>query len=376
MGFDQLPEFPNGREVTAESAVPGIPPESFTQALRDSGTQLIESTKRPEDAPAVQAALQAEVDTLAGQLGHEQPPVAPTAPAPPPDTSQVPQGAPAPPTAGPSSPGTPPDDMADRIRRVLEKYSSPEELAKAYVHTDAARTRSQQDRSSDISALRSELSTLRSEVSQRYADTRDMFQRSGPERVPSTPQETSEIPDEAEEFFKKPKQNIGRLVDEVVQRHLTAYNEAQRINNDEQKFVRLREQQSADIERLRPIMNDMYYQEQDLYESLPKDRSLNLLLQRAKERDEALRARQFYSEIKDSIGPNGTPAEPNAAPGTTGALPQGMPGRRAAQTTPSDWSNTQNFNKLWKTRSDSTEEMKSITEILKERGFGEDIPIY
>jgi hypothetical protein len=41
----------------------------------------------------------------------------------------------------------------------------------------------------------------------------------------------------------------------------------------------------------------------------------------------------------------------------------------------SDYSQTPAMNNLWRSRSDSREEMKAITDILKERGFGEDIPI-
>jgi hypothetical protein len=33
------------------------------------------------------------------------------------------------------------------------------------------------------------------------------------------------------------------------------------------------------------------------------------------------------------------------------------------------------MNRLWRSRSDSREEMRAVTDILKERGFGEDIPI-
>jgi hypothetical protein len=31
---------------------------------------------------------------------------------------------------------------------------------------------------------------------------------------------------------------------------------------------------------------------------------------------------------------------------------------------------------LWKSRSDSVDEMSALTRVLKERGFGEDTPIY
>ncbi len=368
MGFNDLPEFPQGGVARTENGNQGIPPESFQQALQDAGSSLITSTKRPEDNPAVQAALAAEVDALSRGMGFAPQPAAPPAPGQP-ETPAAQARMPQP--GAPTSPPRPPDDLSDRIRRVMEKYSSTEELAKAYIHTDAARTRSEQMRASEIAALRGELQMLRSELNPRNA--------APPYAAPAAASPAPGMPpgpvEDPEEFFKNPAANIRNLVNDVVTTHLSAYNEAQRQFVEQQQFDRLRSQMQKDIDRLRPFMDEIYAKDRDLYDALPQDRALTLLVERAHDREEAYRARAYHQEITQILGGNGTPA-PGAAPVQTGALPSGNVGRRVETPPSGNWSNTPNFNRLWKSRSDSVDEMGAITDILKERGFGEDIPIY
>lgn len=367
-----LPEFNNGGEITSRHGVAGIPPENFQQALRDTGSDLIESTKRPEDSSVVQAALASEVDTLARQLGHH----------PPPDLGQqVPrqdtpaayqQAAPqAPPS--PATPGT----LEDRIRRVMEKYSSPEELAKAYDHAQRAVTQVGQSRSREVSDLRMENARLENELQQ--ARMQQTYQRR-PEPTEEaddmpTGHTSGAVPEDPEKFFQKPAKNFSELMRGVIRDEIAQMNEAQRIAAEEAEFEEKRQENADRIEALRPVMNQIYQQDIDLYEALPKDRALDLLLERATERYEAMRARTFFDDLRKETGIGGTPA--NAAPQQTGALPTGSgSGRRpGGSQAVSDWSQTPNFNRLWKARSESVEEDRAITSILRERGFGEDIPL-
>jgi len=382
MPFETLPEFPQGREVTAMSSVAGIPPESFQQALRDVGVDLIESTKRPEDMPAVNAVLEGQVDTLAGQMGLQQPqpaasqaPVVPeTPPAAPHMSPQAPPGA-----AGP----TPADTFEARIQRVMEKYSSPREIAKAYVHTDQARTRAQQDRAQEIAELRRELDEIKQQrisyPSYPSYSPPPVATAPGPEYPPApafqAPPGVRSVPNDPEEFFKDPKTNFGQVVRDVVKAEIDRYSEDQQIRQQEMVFEQKRAMRAKEIDVLRPIMSEIYMRDQDLYEGLPKDRALDLLLERANERAEAIRGRAFFQEIREAFGPDGTPAPGHAAPGQTGALPHPGAGLRRAGSSPgvADWSNTPSFNRLWKSRSESYDEHRTIMDILKERGFGEDI---
>lgn len=376
MPFDTLPEFPQGREVTGMSSVQGIPPESFQQALRDTGTDLIESIKRPEDMPAVNAALESQVENLQSQMGLQSPqPQASQAPGYP----ETPPAAPhmAAPQQAPSSPA-PADTFEERIQRVMEKYSSPREIAKAYLHTDQARTRAQQDRAQEIADLRQQVEELR-QVSYQTPYAAPPPPAPAPAYQPpyqqAAPPSSNAVPKDPEEFFKDPVTNISHVVRDVVKTEIDRYSEAQRAQQEELVFEQKRVMRAKEIETLRPIMSEIYNRDQGLYESLSKERALDLLLERATERAEAMRGRAFFQEMQDVMGGNGTPALPNAAPATTGGLPHPGAGTRRAGTGPAvtDWSGTPNFNRLWKSRSESYEEDRTIMDILKERGFGEDI---
>jgi len=362
MGFDDLPTFPQGGVARSESGNQGIPPESFQQALVDTGVRLIADSKRPEDSPAIQAALGAEVDTLLGQIpGQGQPPgSAPIlAPAGPPLADTAPASSPSP--LGPVSP--------ERIRQILEKYSGdPGELAKAYAHTDAARTRAQQDRAMELTSLRSTVEDLQQEI----AGLRNAAENIG------VPTDTGQDPaagsstEEAEAFFKNPIPMMENVLGKVVRDHLLAYTDAQSRLNQEKSFEDYRQEKNQEIEKMRPFMDAIYMEDRDLFEALEPKRSLDLLLRRAHEREEALRGRLFLEEMR-SLSGGGAP------PATTGALPSSGTGMgRVVNSSPAptgNWSNTRNMDSLWKSRSDGVDEMSALTRVLKERGFGEDIPI-
>lgn len=368
-----LPEFSNGGEITSRHGTGGIPPENFQQALRDQGIDLIESTKRPEDSPAVQAAIAAEIEAAARQMGQAQPPEL--------AQQQVPAepGTPVPvPPAAPRvqpSPATTPGTFEDRIRRVMEKYSSPEQLAQAYDHAQRALTQSGQQRAREIADLRMQVQQLQAEreAYPRYQNPAPPQPTRTEEEDPMpTGHESGVVPDDPEKFFQRPKKNFQTIMREVIRDEIAQMNEAQRIAQEEAVFEQKREANAKRIEALRPQMNRIYQQDIDLYESLPKDRALDLLLERASERFEAERAQQFFRDLQSEMG-GGIPA--NAAPQTNGALPSGVAQTRRPGSPQSvtDWSQTPAFNRLWKTRSESWEEDRTIMDILRERGFGEDV---
>jgi len=370
MGFEDLPTFPQGGVARSESGNQGIPPEAFQQALVDTGVRLIADSKRPEDSPAIQAALGAEVDTLLGQIpGHGQPPgPAYEAPAGSPPTDTAPQS---PASLGPVSP--------DRIRQILEKYSGdPGELAKAYAHTDAARTRAQQDRAMELTALRSTVENLQQEI----AGLRNVAENIGSDLDDAPGDETASLggsPEQAEAFFKNPVPILENVVSKVVRDHLLAYTDAQSRINQEQSFEEYRQAKDPEVEQMRPFMEEVYMEDRDLFEALEPRRSLDLLLRRSHERQEALRGRLFFEEMRTLTGGGPQMAAAPATPGTTGALPSSGTGMgRVINNSPApagNWSNTRNMDSLWKSRSDGVEEMSALTRVLKERGFGEDIPI-
>lgn len=385
MGFNELPDFPQGGVARAESGNQGIPPERFQQALLDQGIRLIADSKRPEDTPAVQAALGAEVDTLVAQMGHaplpgsNQTQQAPQTVPGYQETQSQGQQAPAQADTARPSPQPPREFTQEAILRAMQKYESPEELAKAYLHTDAARTQAQQERAQELRGLRSTVENLQSEI-------RGL--RSMAENIGSAPSNTTEADptagmtqEQAEAFWRNPLPQIRQTVDSVVRDHLLAYTDATAQYQKGVDFDQYRQQKAQEIAQMRPFLDQVYMEDTDLFESLEPKRSLDLLLKRAHERQDALRGRLFYEEMRQlQGGGNGNPGIPaNAAPGQTGALPsQGSGMSRVVQQEPApggNWSNTRNMDRLWKSRSDSVDEMSAITDILKERGFG-DIPIF
>jgi hypothetical protein len=384
LGFQDLPEFPQGGAARAEHGNQGLPPESFQQALTDTGYDVLTSRK-PEDIPSVQAVLDAEVDTLSRAMGHQgQPPQQQQGPAPtgqtgPPSQAPAPQQADTAPLQGADFSKRP---LEERIHAIMSKYGGNfEKLAEAHAHADAARTRAQQQTANyrdEISALRDQTNRIESMLAQGRPE-------SPPYRQPAQPGATTptggETPISGEEFLSNPgpviERIVSRVTDNVVRNHLLAYSDAQRRVMEDQKLQDLRRQNQQEIEKLAPIMDEVYLRDRDLYDSLPQSRSFSMIFERAKDRQAAIDAANYHREITEAFGGNGTPAG-NAAPGQSGSLPSAGTGagRRPQTQGITDYSNTPAMNRLWRSRSDSREEMKAVTDILKERGFGEDMPIY
>lgn len=388
MSFADLPEFPQGGAARAENGNQGIPPEAFQQGLEDAGFGVL-TTRKPEDIPSVREVLDSEVDTLSRALGHPgQPPEHQPAPAPPQQQTGIPAQAPAyrADTAPPQGADLSRRPLEERIQAITQKYGGNfETLAKAHAHADAARSRAQME----AAGYRGELSQIRDQVSRIESlltgPRPDATPYSRPVQPGPTPQNGRETPITGEQFLQDPSVFLDRLVDRVtektdrvVQNHLLAYSDAQRRVLEEDRLRDLRAQNKAEIDKLAPVMDEIYFRDKDIYDALPQARSFNLILERARERQAAIDATNYHREITEAFGGNGTPALPNAAPGTTGALPSGGTGagRRPNSQAITDYSNTPAMNRLWRSRSDSREEMKGITDVLKERGFGEDLTIY
>lgn len=382
MGFNELPDFPQGGAARAENGNQGIPPEAFQQGLDDQGFGVLTSRK-PEDIPEVRAVLDGEVDALSRAMGHQgQPPAAPQAPAPAGQTGMPPQ-APVPQrtdTAPPQGADLSKRPLEERIEVIRAKYGQNfEKLAEAHVHADAARSRAQQETArygNEIAALRDQNNRILSMLEQGTPAAPQYRRPDTP-----TPATGAVNPVTGEEFLQNPEPIIERIVsrvtDKVVQSHLLAYSDAQRRVMEDQKLRDLQAQNKAEIEKLSPLMDDIYFRDKDLYDSIPQSRSFNMILDRARDRQAAIDAANYHREITEALGgTNGTPA-PNAAPGQFGALPSGGTGagRRPNTGAITDYSRTPAMERLWRSRSDSREEMKAITDILKERQFGEDIPI-
>jgi hypothetical protein len=302
----------------------------------------------------------------------------------------TPQQPPAPQNADPGQPPQGADlskrPLEERIQGIMQKYGGNfERLAEAHAHADAARTRAQQQNAGyrqDLSALTGRFDRIESMLAGRPDGSQQYGNPNAP-AGPGTPSEP-EIPLTGDDILSKPEVFLDRMekrMDGVIRNHLLAYTNAQaqhsKAQRSEERAEDMRRERHAEIEELRPVMDEIYYAKPWLYDRMPQHEALTELLDRAKDRQAAHNAVTYHQEMKAAYGDNGTPA-PGAAPSTTGALPQagGGQARRPAAGATTNYSETPAMNRLWKSRSDSREEMKAVTDILKERGFGEDLKIY
>jgi hypothetical protein len=275
--------------------------------------------------------------------------------------------------------------LEERIETIRAKYGQNfEKLAESHVHADAARSRAQMEAAgyrSEIAGLRDQNNRILSMLEQGRPEVAPQYRQPG--QPVTTPTNTGDTPITAEDFLANPGLHIERILaratdqtNKVVQNHLLAYSDAQRRVMEQQRTDELRRSNQAEIDKLAPIMDEIYARDRDLYDALPQGRALTAILERARDRQAAIDAANYHKEITEALGGNGTLA-PNATPGQNGALPSAGTGagRRPQNGAISDYSNTPAMNRLWRSRSDSREEMRALTDTLKERGFGEDIPI-
>jgi len=359
----------------------GIPPEKFQQAPPDPGYDTLTS-RGPEDSPAVRQALDAEVDTLSRAMGHT-PPAEPQVPAQPQPTGTQPQQPPAGPFAdtGQSGADLSKRSMDERTLGIMEKYKGNfEKLAEAHAHTDAARTRAQQrtaEYGRDVAALNGRFDRLESLLTNGRPATPPQYGTRNAPVAPATPP-AQEQPLTGDDILSNPEAFLTRMeqrMDGVVRNNMLAYTEAQVEHQRQEKADRVLQERSAEIQELQPIMDEIYYSKPGFYDRMPKDVAVTDLLERARDRHAAIQASQFYQELRGAPGGNGIPAS-DAAPSTTGALPPagGGPARRPAAGAITDYSNSPAMNRLWRSRSDSREETKAVTDVLKEREFWNDVP--
>lgn len=375
MPFETLPEFTQGGVGRPEMGSQGIPLESFQAPPENPG----QAGAMP---PAAEALIGREVDTLMGV--QPTPPPQPAASAPP-----IPQpAAPAAPAPWPDAPrvqlNTSERSLEDRIRAVASKYGGNfERLAEAHVHSEAARTRAQQDRNGDVAALRDSVGRLERLIlegrSAAVAPVRPAPNGQGYGTYPVAPTGAPQI--DAEFFQRDPaaataaviQSTVGPMIEETVSRHNRALVDSLARARQEDRAEMFRNSKAAELNRLRPIMEQLYSEDPNLYAGLYPEHVERLLLKAALDREEALRARAFYGEIQGALGGNGgTPGGP--APPAGGALPAsgGASARRpGAGPATGNWSETPGFNRLWRSPSDSVQEMGALTDVLHERGFGE-----
>jgi hypothetical protein len=276
--------------------------------------------------------------------------------------------------------------IEDRIRAVQQKYGgSFEKAAEALVHSEAARTRAQQDRSGDIAALRNEFreSTSRLEgliLGQGRPASPAMRPGNGQVgygAVPGNPGNGVPTVDPAL-FQNDPATAVAMVVGPIVEETVARYGRAQ-IDALAQRDLRIKQeqwqtQQRDRLQKLRPLMEQIYSEKPHLYEHLHPQHRDELLFEAAQDRAKALQGQAFYAEI-EALGLDGTPGG-SPAPPQTGALPgsAGAGARRPGPAPTGDWGNTRNMNRLWRSTTE-TDEMRAATDILKERGFGEQIPL-
>lgn len=347
-----LPEFdPNASGPRGQE---GISPEDIAKAQAQLGLG-----QRPEDAPGVEAAMSAEVERIAKEFG------APPSPAPTEDTPAPAGSAPAPQTPPPE------EDLAERIRKAKSKYGNDlDQLAKAYVHTDAARTRTQQAARSELDALTQQVENLNATVAALLTPRDSGYSESA---APQAPKNGPTAPGAPEDFFQNPEPFMRRIVQETVQENLLAMEEARSRREQATRLEQLQAERAEEIERLRPVMARIYTKNRDLYDGKPVARIMEDLLDRAKTLEGATKGAQFYADIRDIDGNNPGVANPEPGPGAS-ALGAGTGRPASGRPAPiTNYSDTPGMKRLFKTRPDSQDEMAALTEVLKERGFGEKV---
>jgi hypothetical protein len=371
MSFDQLPEFTVGGVARSDMGNQGIP---------------LESLQAPPAPPAGQAApgedvIGREVDALTSRV-RPQPAAAPAEP----DTLPQTPRAPAPPDALRGPVDNSELDLRAKIDTIHKKYGgSFERTAEALAHSDVARTKAQMERANDIAALRNEFREQTSRLEGLIIGQGRPAPSSPPRpgngqgygAVPGGPGNGAPAIDPA--LFQNDPATavamvVGPIVEESISRHNRAMVDALAQQRQMDRHEAWKAQQAADLVKLRPIMEEIYREDPQLYQPLYPEHREALLLKAAKDRARALQGEEFYREISESLGNGGTPGG-SPAPPSTGALPgsAGNGARRPGPAPTGDWGKTRNMERLWGSATE-VGEMRAVTDVLKERGFGETIP--
>jgi hypothetical protein len=268
--------------------------------------------------------------------------------------------------------------LATKVRKVKEKFGGDfGKLAEAYTRSNAEAGRMASGLASENAQIRGELAGLNAKLS-RIVD--GIYPDQG--RQPQARTESQPIEIDDEKFRENPAAAVTEIVRRetrnVIRDEFVAVEQA-RARIDEQRQLRdIERQNQADIDRLRPVMAEMYRRDPDVYSQMGETRALNFLLERAKEREFANQAAAFYDQFKDidpdqAGAPAGAVAPVMGHPGTiqrSGAV--SARARAAAGGPPNgNWSTTPGMRKLYGQRDGTSSESGALVEVLRERAIGE-----
>lgn len=374
MPFETLPDFTQGGVARAEMGSQGIPLESFQAPPAGSPA--------PGPMPGSEDVIGREVDALTNR-SMPTPSPQPAASAPP-NPQPAPAAAPAPWPDAPRVPlNTSERSLEDRIRAVSNKYGgSFERLAEAHVHSEAGRTRAQQERNGEIAALRDQMSRLESAIREgrNAAPAMRPVNGQGYGAVPVAPGNGAALDfqnDPVGAITATVGAAVGPMIEEAVGRHTRAVVDTLAQVRQMDRAEAFRAQRAADLTRVRPLMDQIYSEDPDLYRGLHQEHAERLLFKAALDREQALRGQAFYREMNEALGVNGGTPGASPAPPQGGAIPGsgGAAARRPGTAPNGDWGNTPAMNRLWRSPSDSVTEMRNVVDALAERGQGDYIPI-
>jgi hypothetical protein len=218
----------------------------------------------------------------------------------------------------------------------------------------------------------------------------DMSSGNGAEYSSAGQAQGTTAPLTPDDFYRDPITTTSKIISEQLVGFAQAL-ESQRVKEQrEMQFRQSVEQRQTEIQRLSPIMEEIASKRPELYRALPRETALDLLLEQARDREAAFRGTSQLSEVYQSMGwqPQASqpmaPAAPAYQPSSTlGAvgISGGSPSTRAVTQQRPGGANvagqpTDGMRRLMSSIPDTYGEDRAINAILKERGFGEHIPIY
>ena len=364
-----LPMF--NSEGDGPQGIGNISPENFRGNLTPADMDLLNATSSPLDSPAVQQSLDRHIEATMSPSGvmtplEESRQTAAVAPETPPTTP-----------AQPSTQAAPPEGFEGKLRSVYDKYGNDyNELAKAYLNINRTSLQTNQENSD----LRREMSEMKQLLVDMASGNRPAYQNANQpqaEPVPLTP----------DDFYRDPIATTSKIISDQLVGFAQAL-ESQRVSEQrENEFRRSVTTRQTEIERLSPIMEDIAGKRPELYRALPRETALDLLIEQARDREAAMKGTSQLAEVYQSMGwqPQAAPApqtyQPSPTLGAGGIAGGGSPSTRAAlpptpggQGVAGQQSNA--LRRIMSSVPDTFSEDRALGDYLKERGFGEHIPIY
>jgi hypothetical protein len=375
--FNELPELGQGEIARLETSAPGVDLEALADAFSMGGHKPMDNPifggQRPQ-AVQPQEQPQPQPVATAPAPAPQQPPAAQA-----PVQPDTPVAAPAWGVAPPSPGVLTPEEMQQRVNTVLQKYGGdPQATARAYVEVTRKATELGQNNAALVGAL--------GPLYQEITNLRDMVARvtapvppaavggyPAPVRPPSDPNMPGAESASADEFLRDPRGNVAQVVREVFRTEMATFTQAQRQAEAERKatddYYAVYNQNRAEAEALRPVMDQIYAQNATAFQRIPPAERLTMLIQMARDRVDGWNGRQAIQEVQGIFSANGGAA--TAPPGTSGALPSGMPARGvpgAQAPRPGDLSRTPAMQRLWRAPGNSLEEDRAVMDVFRERG--------